>query len=249
MSITPLFRFRLLTLSILLLTLSCTREKPETTGLVGHYINRTFLEASRDSVPGLVGNYCHELNFVSKDSVLIFYGFEEAMLGYEKSGNKYLIKNALRDKDMSFFVDPYHNLVLQDSSWTKLHVNSIFTKSYPDVTQKWSFETELNKTLIAGSYTLFEKDLPTPTQVTLSPDGRVDGLADFTNYELCFSGDCVGEVTPISNNITFTNSKDSSVVYAVKFGQKKRFKLYNIEKPEEDIKGEREIIDLAFDFR
>jgi hypothetical protein len=148
---------------------------------------------------------------------------------------------------MSFFIDPYHNLVLQDSSWTRSNVNSIFTKSYPASTQKWSFETELNKT--SGSYTLFERDLPTKTQVTLSPDGRVEGLADFTNYELCFAGDCVGEVTPITNNITFSNAKDSSVVYAVKFGQKKRFKLYNIEKPVEDIKGEREIKELVFDLR
>jgi hypothetical protein len=249
MRITPFLTFNTLTFSIALLSFGCSKEKPVTTGLDGHYINRTFLEASRDSVPGLIGNYCHELNFVSKDSVLIFYGFEEALFSYEKSGDKYLIKNGLRDKDMPFSIDRYHHLILEDSSWTKSNVNSIFTKSIPPANVKWSFVTELNKMMIAGSYTLFDGEMPTKSQVTLSPDGRVDGLADFTNYELCFSGDCVYEVTPVSNNITFSNGKDSSVVFAVKFGQRTRFKLYNIEKPAEDIKGEREIKDLAFDFR
>ncbi|MCE7065509.1 hypothetical protein [Dyadobacter sp. CY326] len=228
--------------------MSCSKKQDEAIPLSGHYVNETFLETAKDSIPGTINTYCYDVDFVSADSVKVFYGFEEAMLAYAKSGKKYAIKKALQDKDLLFSIDENQRLVLEDSAWKQSKENSVFAKNNASAAGEWHFPEQLNATMIARSYEIFEKGKATGKKVVFDANGKVTGLNDFTMYELCFSGDCVGEVHPISNNITFTSPSNSGTTYAFQFNKEKKIlNIYNIEAPIQDIKGERGIKDVAFE--
>lgn len=231
------------------IAMSCSRtEKPENDTLSGHYFNQTFLGTAIDSVPGLINTYCYELNFVSPDSVKVYYGFEEATLSYTKSGKKFAIKKALQDKDLLFSIDETDKLILEDSAWKQNDQNSTFVKSSSGASGQWEFPSMLNARMLAGSYEVFENGKLTGKKVVFDKNGTLTGLKDFTAYELCFSGDCVGEVNPISNNLTLSSAANSGTTYAFQFNRAKRIlNIYNIEAPIKDIKGERAIKDVAFE--
>jgi hypothetical protein len=237
---------------ILLLVFGCDRAKTNEgeSELSGKYVNQTFLEAIPDSIPGLVPAYCYEINFISSDSVEILYGFEEAAFGYKKDGKGYAVTKAMQDKDLPFRVNADQTITLIDSGWNNARQNSVFKKSMNNGSQKWDFESYLNQQMIAGTYTLFKNEKPTEQKVILSPDGVVTGMDGYETYSICYSGDCVGEIYPISNSITFTNSKKEAILYAFTNDKKtKKLSIRNIEPPIKDMKGERAIKDIVFDLR
>lgn len=214
--------------------------------LTGRYINQTFIDQVADSIPGLIPIYCYEMNFADADSVTILYGFEQAKLAYKKSGNKYLLQKALKDKDMVFTVHADHTITLIDSAWNNTHTNSRFTAGKNDT----DFTSALNRKMIAGTYDHVMAGKASPQKVVFKEDGTVTGLAKFTTYSLCYSGDCVGDIYPISNSITLSNDKKETVSFAFKKDNKqKRLGIYYIEAPVQDIKGERAIKGIAFDLR
>ncbi|MEO6686813.1 MAG: hypothetical protein ABIN24_12655 [Dyadobacter sp.] len=237
-------------LSFVFLT-SCTKENESSyTGLSGKFVNETFLKQAADSIPGLIPVYCYELNFSSKDSVDILYGFEQSRLAYKKDGKKYLLVHALQEKDMSFTVNADKTITLVDSAWNGVTHNSTFKESTLATEQKWDFENHLNQQMIAGEYFLFKGEKQSEQKVNLNVDGSVTGLENFKRYNLCYSGDCVGEIYPISNSITFSNDKKEVFTYAFKTDKtEKKLSIYQIEGPVKDIKGERAIKELAFDLR
>lgn len=237
---------------MLLLVVGCGRAKEDKgeSGLSGKYVNQTFLEVIPDSIPGLVPAYCYEINFISDDSVDILYGFEEATFGYKKDGKGYAVTKAMQDKDLPFRVNADQTITLIDSGWNNARQNSVFKKSMNNGSQKWDFESYLNQQMIAGTYTLYKAEKPTAQKVTLSPDGVVTGINGYETYSICYSGDCVGEIYPISNSITFTNSKKEAILYAFTNDKKtKKLSIRNIEPPIKDMKGERAIKDMVFDLR
>lgn len=244
----PFFRFCAL-LICTAIVYGCNDKSSDTAevALRGHYINQSFLDVVEDSIPGLINTYCFELNFLSDDSVKVFYGFEEATLTYTKSGKKYAIKKAFQDKDLLFSVDESKKLILEDSVWKQSNENSLFDKVASPSSGQWVFPSVLNEKMIAGSYEIYEKGKATGKKVSFSAEGKVTGIGDFKSFELCFSGDCVGEVHPVSNNITF-RSEAANAVYAFQFNSaKKILNIYNIEAPIKDIKGERGIKDIAYE--
>ncbi|MBE9460736.1 hypothetical protein ACFP1I_21110 [Dyadobacter subterraneus] len=237
-------------LSVIFLT-GCKKESESNyTGLSGKFVNETFLKQAADSIPGLIPVYCYELNFTSKDSVDILYGFEQSRLAYKKDGKKYLLVHALQEKDMSFTVNDDKTITLVDSAWNGVTRNSTFKESTLSTEQKWDFENYLNQQMIAGEYALFKADKQAEKKVNFNADGSVTGLENFKRYNLCYSGDCVGEIYPISNSITFSNEKKEVFTYAFKTDKtRKKLGIYQIEGPVKDIKGERAIKELAFDLR
>jgi len=248
MKINLLLKFSAALISIVAID-GCNKENTKTDEVVlrGHYINQSFLDVVEDSIPGLINTYCYELDFVSDDSVKVFYGFEEAMLPYAKSGDKYAIKKALQDKDLLFSIDESKKLILEDSAWTQSNKNSFFAQVAAPSGTEWIFPTALNEKMVAGSYQIFEKGKATGRKVSFSAEGKVTGIGDFKSFELCFSGDCVGEVHPVSNNITL-HAEAGSATYAFQFNTaKKILNLYNIEAPIQDIKGERGIKNVAYE--
>lgn len=248
MKISLHFKFRALLICIAAIC-GCNTENAKTDEVIlrGHYLNQSFLDVVEDSIPGLINTYCYELDFISDDSVKVFYGFEETMLPYAKSGKKYAIKNALQDKDLLFSLDESKKLILEDSAWKQSNENSLFAKVAAPSGAKWIFPTALNEKMVAGSYQIFEKGKATGRKVSFSAEGKVAGIGDFKSFELCFSGDCVREVHPVSNNITL-HSEAATAIYAFQFNTaKKILNLYNIEAPIKDIKGERGIKNIAYE--
>ena len=232
--------------SLILLTKCNQGGEKETTTLNGRFVNETFLKQVSDSIPGLVPVYCYELTFDGTDSVSILYGFEQAKLAYKKSGEKYQISKALKDKDMIFTLTEDSTLNLIDSAWNGVNQNSTFKQ----VKNSHNFISSLNKQMIAGEYTLFKDDKSLKIKVNLKEDGSVSGLGKFTNYTICYSGDCVGEIYPISNSITFSDDQKETVLYAFKIDKtKSKLSIYHVEAPVKDIKGERAVKELAFDLR
>jgi hypothetical protein len=237
-------------LSITFLTGCNEANESNYEGLNGKFVNETFLKQAVDSIPGLIPVYCYELNFISKDSVDILYGFEQSRLAYKKDGKKYLLVHALQDKDMPFTVNENKTITLVDSAWNGATRNSTFKESTLETEQKWDFENHLNQQMIAGEYALFKGNKQSDQKVTFNADGSVAGLENFKRYNLCYSGDCVGEIYPISNSITFSNEKKEIFTYAFKMDKtRKNLNIYLIEGPVKDIKGERAIKGLAFDLR
>ena len=216
----------------------------ETARLSGKFINESFLKQISDSIPGLIPVYCYQLDFNGSDSVNILYGFEQAKLAYKKAGNKYQLSKALQDKDMTFVLNKDKSITLIDSAWNGTANNSVFKES------ETNFVTALNQQMIAGDYHIFKDGKKTSEKVTFYADGKVAGLEKFTNYTLCYSGDCVGEIYPISNSITLGNANLENTMYAFKIEKAKNtLGIYHIEAPVKDIKGERAIQGLAFDLR
>ncbi|WP_254563113.1 hypothetical protein [Dyadobacter diqingensis] len=218
----------------------------ENTKITGRYINETFLGSVSDSIPGLIPVYCYEMNFSDADSVDILYGFEQAKLAYKKSGDKYLLVKALKDKDMVFTLNDDHTITLIDSAWNGATKNSQFKAAKGDT----DFIHSLNQQIIAGEYNLFSSGKIAPQKVVFSADGAVKGLENFTRYTICYSGDCMGEIYPISNSITLSNDKNEALTFAFKKDkERKTLSIYHIEAPVQDIKGERAIKGIAFDLR
>jgi len=219
-------------------------SEKEAAKLSGKFINETFLRQVADSIPGLIPVYCYQLTFNGTDSVDILYGFEQAKLAYKKTGKKYQLVKALQDQDMTFILNNDNSITLIDSAWNGTNKNSAFKES------KSNFVTALNEQMIAGEYKIYRNGTQTSQRVVFNADGTVTGLEKFTNYSLCYSGDCVGEIYPISTSITFSNEKTETVMYAFKIDKsKKTLGIYHIEAPVKDIKGERAVKGLAFDLR
>ena len=241
---------RPLTLLWIIFVSGCQKKEEGTEGISGKYVNQTFLQQVSDSIPGQIPVYCYELNFTGNDSVDILYGFEQASLAYKKDGKKYLLIHALQDKDMSFTLTNDSTLTLVDSTWNGVTRNSTFKKSNRTTAQTWDFEAFLNDRMIAGEYDLYKENKPSGQKVVFDADGSVTGLENFDRYNICYSGDCVGEIYPVSNSITFSNGKKEVFTYAFKKDKaKKTVSIFQIEGPVRDIKGERAIKELAFDLR
>ena len=231
------------------LFLSCNKTKDDTPVLSGKFVNQTYLQQIPDSIPGLVSAYCYEMNFISSDSVKILYGFEDATLGYKREGSHYVLLNALQNNDIPFEINENGTITLADSSWNASHENSVFSKSTISGND-WDFANYLNQRMIAGEYNLLKKDQTVSQKVEFHPNGTVTGLENFTSYIVCYSGDCVQETYPVANNITFTNDKKETFVYAFNLERKNKIlKIYNVENPVPDIKGQRAIKELAFELR
>jgi hypothetical protein len=224
-------------------------KKTDDITLSGHYVNDTFLETIPDTIPAMIPAYCFELNFTG-DSVQINFGFKEATFAYLNDGENYRIVKAMQDQDMPFKINDDQTITLVDTAWTKSAKSSTFKKATVTSNQKWAFETYLNQQMIAGAYKVFENGQPTLREMSFAPDGTVVGLAPFTAYSVCYSGDCAEETYPISNQITFSTPDKKRVTYAfIKNKTDKTISLYHIEEPKIGIKGERAIQQLAFELR
>jgi hypothetical protein len=224
-------------------------DKKDGHTLSGRFVNDTFLEAVPDTIPAMIPAYCFELDFIG-DSVKINFGFEEATFAYKKEGDIYWIVKAMQDQDMPFTMNGDQTITLVDTAWTRSLTTSKFIKVNEDAGRTWTFETYLNKQMISGDYIVFEKGQPTTRKLSFTSDGTVVGMEPYTAYSVCYSGDCVEETYPISNNISFTTPDKKRATYAfVKKRKDNTLTLYHIEEPQKDIKGERAIKQLAFDLR
>lgn len=207
----------------------------------GHFVNMTFLDNISDSLPGTIPVYCYEFNFSYKDSVDINFGFETARFGTSRSGDTMIIKNACNKGDLSILLNPDSSFVLIDSAWTGLEVNSVFKKSELITKDEWHFDYYLNEQMIAGKY--FVDAPPTSSQMSFfefDASGKIKGFDQFITYKICYSGDCVGLTTPLSNTIDFTDIKGNTTTFAFAINNTfgRHINLFKLGESLPDMKGE-----------
>lgn len=213
---------------------SNNRTRPAT-GISGRYINETFLQQVPDSVAGSIQGYCYEMNFISVDSVMINYGFEQSTLAYQrKNAHNYVLLAANQSNDLNFTLNEDSTITLHDSAWVKVDtswvgapLNSEFRK-VPDVSgSTWAFERYLNEKFIAGSYSLYLEERPSSEEVVFRANGEVTGLAEYNTYTICFSGDCVEETETPQNIISLGGTGDIEDSYVFKVNsQNNRIAFY-----------------------
>ncbi len=231
---------------------SCKTKSKRTSqmGVKGRYINSAFLKYIPDSIPGNIFVYCYELNFNKADSANVFYGFEQGKVAYKKQDDKYKLINASQGKDLAFIINKDSSITLIDSTVTGSHTNSLFVKVDNIPGKEWVFEKYLNDKMITGEYVLYKNGIATPQKVQFTSDGQVKGLKPYTNFSICYSGDCVEETEPISNLIALKGNDSLANLYAFKINKTANSIIfYNIEAPIKDIKGNRQILDKAYEFR
>lgn len=215
------------------------------TAVSGRYVNFTFLKNVTEKLPEEIPWYCFELNFLSTDSVEVFGGFEEYKLAYKKQGNGFVLIDATFKGDM-FFTIKDSVILLQDIAWTGIAGHSEFKRVPEPSTNKWLFDSYYREQIIAGEYELLKKDETSSSEVVFKADGSVTGFLNYTRYDVCYSGDCIGTTSEPAYIITFYGHSIAED-YAFTTDKKKReISLYEIAPPIEDIKGDRPIKDKVF---
>jgi hypothetical protein len=215
----------------------------------GYFINQTFLHQIAEKSPSEIPMYCTELTFDASDSALMSNGIENAYLRFEKIGNDYQFIHAFRDgqamRNLKFIFENDSIFYLEDSSYTKQNQASKFVR----INAATSFEKIVNESTVSGKYNLYKLDKNLNTEVVLHSDGRVENFENFTQYEICYAGDCVQETSVPARIIYFYNNSKAMtcMVWNWKDHKKKQLELYGIEAPTPEIKGGRRILEKIYE--
>lgn len=218
----------------------------------GKFVNATVLDECPDKMPVDVPHFCLELNFRGKDSVLIDNGFEKFSLPFTLAadGCTFKIAGASLFGDMFFIFNTDTSIQLIDTAWTKLPGFSTFKKVTPRDDENVGFEYFLNECIVTGEYALFENGNLASHQVTILPNGQLNGLKPFLSYSLCYAGDCLEETEPASRTIDLIDEKGQKVTFALKSIEgKMALELYSIGPPIPDMKGGRSIGPMVYELR
>jgi hypothetical protein len=223
--------------------LSRNAKEQSSLAFQGSFINFSFLNQVNAKIVSTIPFYAVELNFFRKDSVLINFGFERAKFNLQHFQGKTYIKNAYQNKDLQLLTADSLFFILVDSAFTGLKENSVFKKIQNPKRNEFVFSSALNNEIISGNY-FFDNDKKSD-EIKFFDNGKIAGLGEFTNYEICFSGDCATEVLDSINLISLVLKNGSFEYYGFKKDWNK-VDFYKLSPPINDIKGERKITDLAF---
>lgn len=218
----------------------------------GKFVNATVLGKCPDKMPVDVPHYCLELNFWDSDSVIVDNGFEKFSLPFSLAadGCTFKISGASLFGDMYFIVSGDTSIQLIDTAWTKLQDFSSFKKVAPREGEDVSFEYFLNECILTGEYALFENGNLAAHQVTIMPNGQLNGLKPFLAYFLCYAGDCLDQTEPASRTIVLIDEKGKEETFAFKSIEgKMAIELYSIGPPIPDMKGGRPIGPMVYELR
>lgn len=219
--------------------------------LSGRFYNRNILDKCPDIMPVDIPYYAVQLNFVVKDSVDIMNGIEKFRLPYSRDVDncKFKISGATQFGDMMFHVMGDSILHLYDTVWTKITTYATFKKAQEANRNDWEFNTFLNECVIAGTYSMENKD-KNPSRVIFLPNGQVMGLKPYLSYALCYAGDCLEETETPANIIEFTNDQGTPELFVYKMldGQR-HIQFFKVGDAIPDIKGGRVIGELAYEIK
>ncbi|MDZ4747694.1 MAG: hypothetical protein SH808_04355 [Saprospiraceae bacterium] len=219
---------------------------------IGKFVNATVLEKCPDKMPADIPHFCLELNFRDNDSVLIDNGFEKFSLPFSLAadGCTFKISGASLFGDIYFILSGDTSIQLIDTAWTKLTGYSAFKKVVPREGENVSFEYFLNECILTGEYALFENGNLAAHQVTIMPNGQLNGFKPFLAYTLCYAGDCLEETDPASRTIDLIDQKGAIQTFAFKSIEgKMAIELYRVEPPTPDMKGGRSIGPMVYKLR
>jgi hypothetical protein len=217
----------------------------------GTFINTTILDQCPNLMPADIPHFCVEMTFKDSTTVEVDNGFEKFALRLTPSaeGCNYTLNKATLYGDMELKVLNDSTLMLMDTAWTKLDTGTVFKRINVngDVLK---FEEALNDCLVAGEYSLFKNGELSPHMLTILSNGQLNGLKPYLGYELCYAGDCLEETIPPSRIITLIDDKGQRDMFVFKnIEGKMSIELYAISPPIPDVKGERTIGPLVYEFR
>jgi hypothetical protein len=218
----------------------------------GKFINATVLDECPGKMPVDVPHFCLELNFRDNDSVQVDNGFEKFSLPFSLAadGCTFKISGASLFGDMYFIFSGDSSIQLIDTAWTKVSGFSAFEKVTSAEGEEVSFEYYLNECILTGEYALFENGNLASHQVTILPNGQLNGLKPYLAYSLCYAGDCLEETEPASRTIELVDEKGQKVTFAFKSIEgKMALELYSIGPPIPDTKGGRSIGPMIYELR
>jgi hypothetical protein len=217
----------------------------------GTFINTTILDQCPNLVPADIPHFCVQMDFKDSTTVEVYNGFERFALRLTSTneGCSFRLGKATLYGDMELKVINDSTLLLVDTAWTKLDTGSVFKRVQMNG-DELKFEEVLNDCLVAGEYALFKNGELSPHKLTILSNGQLNGLKPYLGYEICYAGDCLEETSPPSRIITLADDKGNRDMFAFKNVEgKMAIELYSIGPPIPDIKGERTIGPLVYEFR
>lgn len=222
--------------------------------VTGYWVNLSFIDHAKQDVLGSKDFYCCEMVF-DDDSVLIDNGFEEYFLAYSIKDSVCILRQAFQDRDLYLKIHSDYTMSFIDTSLDYVHGNDVFmcpetlsSEEHSDI--NINFISMLNDSLISGKYYLYIKGKPAKTEVEFFSDGKVIGLQGFSDYELCYSGDCMEMPDSAVNVILLAKDNGDADDYVWEGNRTQNYlRIYELEAPIADIKGQRKIKRLLFDLR
>jgi hypothetical protein len=184
--------------------------------------------------------------FVSKDSAEIDNGIETFSLPIGMKEDTCILHHAYRSpqgiEDLEVIYINDSILVINDAGYTKKTMGSRFKKSTA------SFQSLVNEATISATYQIITPKSKTQL-VEFTPGGDIIGLSPYTNYEICYAGDCLEEPL-IPALVISLKSPDQSKDFTWQYDKQTQIlTLFNLEKPKKDIKGERRFKEYLCDLK
>jgi len=210
------------------------KETPKLFNLEGYWANIGFIDKARKNGLSRGDFYCTEMTF-DKDSVEIDNGFELYKLKYTVNDSICCLQDAFQENDLNLKIGPENYMKFADTSLKAIHGNDFFNRIENGGVR---FHGILNDNLIAGKYKMEESGKP----VRFNLNGRIEGDVEYTNYELCYSGDCLSEPDTVVNIMRLTHKNGDKDSFAWKRDAKaKTLTIYQLEPATPEIKGQRKI--------
>ena len=217
----------------------------------GNFLNYSFLNFVKDSLPEEARAYCIEVIFDKSDSAEFSSGFEIFYLHWKRKGDTLIFKDAFYAKgkfhDLKALLLRKNEITFLDQPYTDRPKPSVFRKLNIENHEKWKFAQALNKVMMEGEYAVLSIKRNDTLNVKFLEDGLLSGWDGYSEYEICFAGDCLGESKEPGNLLYLHNLKGSIEPFLMKARkQEGLFELYALGPASPDIKGEREKGNLTY---
>ncbi len=248
--------FGLLILSFLTLFFTCKNKSSSGNATSikmpeGNFLNESYLLSAKDSLPIGMQLYCIEVIFNGTDSAEFSNGFETFYLKMDRVADTLLFRKAFRTGEkwehLKAIIINKDEIKFMDNAYTHRTHPSTFTKTAIENNEKWKFIYALNKTMIAGDYSVLSVAKKDTLSVRFQEDGLLSGWDSFTEYEICFAGDCLGESKEPGNLLYLHDLRGKVNPFLItRRDNEGLFELYALGPINPEIKGEREKGPLTF---
>jgi len=245
--------FGILVCTLLISISSCKQHKQEKYQSIpaGNFLNISFLEEMENHLPGEINHYCTEIILNSSDSAEFSNGFETFFLRMERRMDTLIFLDAFQSegklRNLKAVVKNQNEITVYDEVWTGKKEPTKFGKLDFDSNEKWKFSQALNKKLLIGEYTVLNVSKADTIVVEFKEDGSIKGWDNFTEFEICFAGDCLGESKEPGNLLYLHNLRGEVDAYLMnQLKQEGVIELFRLGNMRPEIKGEREKGELCF---
>jgi len=166
----------------------------------GNWVNQSYLDKlkKRPSPLQVSPAVCFELIFDTEnpDSVIVLTAHNQWVSGYVQSSNNPTEKRISIPNNQAEWVLTY----LPDKKQLQIAFDpktspEVFVEANPAFLEKnkkgfHAFRQTLNAQIWQGSY-ITMNEFKKPVQITFQKDGKMDGIAEYDNFQLCFTNDCL----------------------------------------------------------